>query len=67
VENYITDCLLYKENSKVVEKSLPNEIDGDNEADSKLGDGPEVSFNEDPIVAYLNDPDCYNSAGNGNG
>ena len=33
--------------------------------DSESGDNPEISFDEEPIVAYLNDPDCNNSANNG--
>jgi len=32
METYFTDSLLYKENSKVVEKLLPNVIAGGNEA-----------------------------------
>jgi len=34
VESYVTDSLLYKENGKVVEKSLPDDIDSDNKVDS---------------------------------
>jgi len=49
----------------VVEKPLPNDIDSDNEADSKSREDPEVSFDEEPIVVYLNDPDCNNSVDNG--
>ena len=48
----------------MVEKSFPNDIDSGNEEDSELGEDPEVSFDEEPIVAYLNDPDCNNSANN---
>jgi len=33
--------------------------------DSESGEDPEVSFDEEPIVAYLNDLDCNNSADNG--
>ena len=62
VENYFIDSLLYGENSKVVEKLLPNDIDSGNEADSESGEDLEVSFDEELIVAYLNDPDCNNSA-----
>jgi len=65
IENYFTDSLLYKENGKVVEKSLPDDIDSGNEADSESWKVSEVSFDEEPIVAYLNDPDCNNSADNG--
>ena len=65
VENYFTDSLLYKENGKVVKKSLPNDINSGNEADSESGDDPEVPFDKEPIMAYLNDHDCNNSADNG--
>ena len=61
VENYFTDSLLYK----VVGKTLPNDINSGNEVDSESREDPEVSFNEEPIVAYLNDPDCNNSVNNG--
>jgi len=48
----------------VVRKPLPNDIDSDNEADSELEDDPVVFFDEEPIIAYLNDLDCNNSADN---
>ena len=66
MENYFTDSLLYKENGKVVKKLLLGDIDSDNEANSESEDDPELSFDEEPIIAYLNDPDCNNSADNGN-
>jgi len=50
----------------VVEKSLPDDTDSGNEAYSESGEDPDVSFDEEPIVAYLDDPDCNNSADNGN-
>jgi len=65
VENYFTDSLLFKEYSKVVEKLLPDDIDSDNKENSKLGEDPEISSDEEPIVAYLNDLDCNNSVDNG--
>jgi len=65
VENYFTDSLLYKENGKVVKKSLPDDIDSGNKADSESGDDPSISFDEEPIITYLNDPDYNNSADNG--
>ena len=49
----------------MVKKLFPDDIDSGNEADSESGDDPEVSFDEEPIIAYLNDPDCNNSADNG--
>jgi len=64
VENYFTDSLLYKESGKTVKKLLPSDIDSGNEAKSESGDNPTISFDEEPIVAYLNDPDCNNSTDN---
>jgi len=64
VENYFTDSLLYKENGRVVKKLLPDDIDNGNEVDSESGEDPIVSFDGKMIVAYLNDPDCNNSADN---
>jgi len=49
----------------VVDKSLPDDIDSGIESDSESGEDPEVSFDEELIVAYLNDLDCNNSADNG--
>jgi len=50
----------------VMEKSLPNDIHSGNEADLESGEDLEASFDEELIVAYLNDPDCNNSVDNGN-
>jgi len=65
VENYFIDSLFYKENSKVVKKPLPDDINSGNEADSESGEDPTVSFDRKTILAYLNDPDCNNSGDNG--
>jgi len=65
VENYFTDSLLYKEDGKVINKLLPDDIDSGNEINSESGEDPDVSFDEESIVAYLNDHDCNNSADNG--
>jgi len=65
VKNYFTDSLLYKENGKVMKKLLPDNIDSGNKANLELGDNPSVSFDEEPIIVYLNDPDCNNSDDNG--
>ena len=65
MEKYFTDSLLYKENDKVVEKLLPDDIDSSNKADSESGEDPTVSFDEEMIIAYLDDPDCNNFADNG--
>jgi len=46
VENYFTGALLYKENGKLMKKLLSDDIDSDNEADSKSGDDSVVSFDE---------------------
>ena len=64
VENYFTDYLLYRENDKVVNKLWPDDIDSGNEADSESGEDPMVSFDKETIIAYLDDPDCNNSADN---
>jgi len=42
VKNYFTDSLLCRENGKVVEKSLSDDIDNGNEVDSESGEDPEV-------------------------
>ena len=65
VENYFTDSLLYKEDGKVINKLLPDDIDSDNETNSESGEDPEVSFDEEPIVAYLNNLDYNKFADNG--
>ena len=65
VENYFTDSLLYKENGKVVKKMLHGDTDSGNEADSESEGDLEVSFEEEPIVAYLNNPDCNTPAEDG--
>ena len=41
---------------------MPDDIDSGNEADSESGDDPVVSFDEEPIVAYFDNPNCYNFA-----
>ena len=64
MESYFTDSLFYKENGRVVKKSLPDDIDSDNEADSESGDDSVVSFNKEPIVAYFDNHDCNNSTKN---
>ena len=48
----------------MVKKSLPNDIDNGNDADTESIEDPEVSFDEEPIVEYLNDLDCNNFANN---
>jgi len=48
----------------VIKKSLPDDIDSGNEADSESGEDPTVSFDEETIIAYLVDPDCNNSTDN---
>ena len=45
-------------NGQVVKRSLPNDINRGNKEDSEAGDDLEVSFDEEPIITYLNDPDC---------
>jgi len=45
-----------------VKKTLSDDIDSGNDADSKSGEDPTTTFMEEPIVAYFSDPDCNNSA-----
>ena len=44
---------------------LHGDTDSGNEADSESEGDLEVSFDEEPIVAYLNNPDCNNPAEDG--
>ena len=62
VKNYFTNSLLYQENGKVVKKSLPDDIDNDNEANSESGEDLAITFDEESIVKYFNDSDYNNSA-----
>jgi len=66
VENYFTDSLLYQENNKPVKKPLPDDIDSGNEADSESEEDAQATFSMEPIVAYLDEPDCNNPAENEN-
>ena len=63
VENYFTDSLLYQEDIKPLKQSLPDDNDG-NEADSESEEDTQTTFSIEPIVAYLDDPDCNNPAKN---
>ena len=49
----------------MVKKLLPDDIDSNNKVDSESRDDLEFSFDEEPSIAYLNDPDCNNSVDNG--
>ena len=64
VENYSTDFLLYQESNKPVKESLPNDIDSGNEVDSKSEEDAPDTFILEPIIVYLDDPDCNNPAEN---
>jgi len=64
VENYFTDSLFYLEINKVAKKALPNDIGSGNEADFKSEEDMPATLAMEPIVAYLNDPDCNNSTEN---
>ena len=44
---------------------LPDDIDSGNKADSELGEYLTVFFDEEMIIAYLDDHDCNNSPDNG--
>jgi len=61
VENYFTDSLLYQENNELVKQPLPNDIDSGNKTDSESEEDALATFSMEPIVAYLDDPDCNNS------
>ena len=64
VKNYFTDSLLYQENNETMKKSLPDDIDTGNEAGSELEEDASATFSMEPIVTYLDDPDCNNPAEN---
>ena len=58
LKNYFTDSLLYQENNKSVKQSLPNDVDSGNEVNSESEEDAPATFSIEPIVAFLNDPDC---------
>ena len=60
VENYFTEAFLYQEANKIAKKSLPEDINSGNEADSEPEEDTPATFTFKPIVAYLNDPECNN-------
>jgi len=47
-----------------VKQSLPDDVESGNEADSESKEDMTVTFSIEPIVAYLDDPDCKNPAEN---
>jgi len=60
VKIYFNDALIYQEIGKASKKSLPNNDDSCNEADSESeGDTPATLVGE-LIVAYFNNPQCNN-------
>ena len=64
MENYFTDSLLYEYINKVAKEPLPNDINSDNEADSESEEDMPTFSAMEPIVAYLNDPNCNDFAEN---
>jgi len=64
VENYFTESLLNQETGKTVKGLLPDDIDSGNEIDSESEEDTTNIFSMEPIIAYLDDPYCNNSAKN---
>jgi len=64
VKNYFMDSLLYQEDIKPLKQSLPDDVDGGNEADSESEEDASATISVEPIVAYLDDFDCNNSVEN---
>ena len=64
VENYFIDSLLYKESNKGMKKSLPDNIDSGNKADSKSEKDVSATLILEPIVEYLDNLDYNNPAKN---
>ena len=62
MEDYFTYPLLHKESNKEVKESLPDNVDSDNEADSESEDDASATLIFEPMVAYLDNPDCNNPA-----
>ena len=48
----------------MVKEPLPDDIDSSNEANSELEEDVPATFTMEPIVAYLNDPNCIDFAEN---
>jgi len=66
VENYFTDALLYQEANNVSKELLLEDDDSGNETDSESEEDTPTTFACEPIVAYLNDPQCNNPIGDDN-
>jgi len=64
VENYFTDSLLFQEDIDPLKQSLPDNVDSGNEPDLESEEDAPATISIEPIVAYLNDYDCNNSAEN---
>ena len=46
--------------NKVTKELLVDDIDSDNETNSESEEDTPATFAREPIVAYLDNPDCYN-------
>ena len=58
MENYFIDALLYQEASETSKESLPDDDDSGNDADSKSEADMPAILSGEPIIAYLNNPQC---------
>ena len=63
VENYFTDAFLYQEANEVAKVPLLEDDDSGNEMDSQLEEDTPATFACEPIVAYVNNPQCNNPIG----
>jgi len=64
VENYFTDFLLNQEDNEPMKKSLSDDINSGNQADSESEEDTPATFSMEPIIAYLDDPNCNDPAKN---
>jgi len=63
VKKYFTDALLYQEANKVSKEPLLEDDNSGNEADSESEEDTPATFTCEPIVVYLNEPQCNNPTG----
>ena len=63
MKNYFTDALIYQEANKVSNEPLLEDDDSGIEADLESEEDMPTTFACEPIVAYLNDPQCNNPTG----
>jgi len=63
MKNYFTDALLYQKANKVSKELFPDDDISGNDADSESEEDRPATFAYEPIVAYFNNPQCYNPIG----